>query len=93
MKEIPEIKLAMVGTTFEACKLIGFNFADETVGKRSKSGGQPDISALAQTSAFPACTKEMTFYSQIDPVGDDACLADIGMACVFDCFETESFIQ
>ena len=38
----------------------------------------------------------MTFYAQLDSVGDGICIADCGMVYVFvclDCNETASFIQ
>jgi hypothetical protein len=38
----------------------------------------------------------MTFYAQLDSLGDNHCLADCGMIYVFvcwDCFETKSVLQ
>jgi len=38
----------------------------------------------------------MTFYGQLDSVGDAVCLADCGMIYVFvcfDCYETKSVLQ
>ncbi len=38
----------------------------------------------------------MTFYGQLDSVGDDICLADVGIVYVFvcfDCYETKSLLQ
>ncbi len=38
----------------------------------------------------------MTFYGQLDSVGDTICLADVGMIYIFvcfDCFTTRSVLQ
>ncbi len=38
----------------------------------------------------------MTFYGQLDSVGDDICIADAGMVFVFlcfDCFEAAAMVQ
>ncbi|MES0864214.1 hypothetical protein ABLN87_17825 [Ruegeria sp. SCPT10] len=96
MKEIPEIPLVMQATTMEAEREIGFKWADASVGRRSKIGGKPDLVQDGCRQVCKSCGSEMTFYAQIDSVGDEVCLADVGMVYVFvcfDCFTSESFVQ
>ena len=96
MKEIPEIPLVMQAATPEAKRAIGFEWADSSVGKRFKIGGNPDFVQSDGSQACKSCGGEMTFYAQIDSVGDEVCLADVGMVYVFvcfGCFASESFVQ
>ncbi|MBV6635331.1 MAG: hypothetical protein KI788_05450 [Mameliella sp.] len=96
MKNIPEIPLQMKPDTPEAEAAIGFRWADETVGKRSKIGGSPEHLQEPAVPTCDNCGETMTFYAQIDSVGDDISLADVGMAYLFvcfGCFMTKSFIQ
>lgn len=49
-----------------------------------------------QTPRCPDCREPMTFYAQLDSVGDTIDLADCGMVCVFVClnhFTTSSVLQ
>jgi hypothetical protein len=96
MKKIPEIPLVMQAATIEAERAIGFTWAAASVGKRSKIGGRPDFVQAESRQVCKSCGSEMTFYAQIDSVGDEVCLADVGMVYVFvcfDCFTSESFVQ
>ena len=92
---IPEIPLELKPKSAEAEKVIGFKWADPEIGKRSKLGGTPDWEQHPQVPSC-SCGKEMTFYGQLDSIGDEISLADCGMIYVFvcfDCFETKSVLQ
>jgi hypothetical protein len=44
----------------------------------------------------PDCRQPMTFYGQLDSIGDDLVLADCGLVYVFVCFDdyrTEAVLQ
>lgn len=76
--------------------MIGFEFAGDGVGRRHKLGGVPDWVQSAEAPTCPDCHALMTFYGQLDSVGDSICLADVGMIYVFvcfDCFTTTSLLQ
>ena len=94
--DIPEYRIEIIPLSDVASEEMGFEWADDCVGKRSKIGGSPKF---LQDEFVPACNRcglPMSFYAQIDSVGDNLVLADAGMVYVFvcfDCFETTSFIQ
>ena len=92
---IPEIGLDLIPHSQEAKEKIGFKWAGEGIGQRSKLGGVPD---WIHGHEVPKCScgQEMTFYGQLDSIGDAVCLADCGMIYVFvcfDCYETTSVLQ
>lgn len=92
---IPPISLVPVPETPEAKNAIGFKWAGESIGKRHRIGGSP---SWLQSDETPhcSCCKPMSFYAQLDSLGDEYCLADCGMIYVFvcwDCFETASVLQ
>lgn len=91
--EIPEIKLIPAPDSDAAKRAVGYQYNDEA-GKRHKLGGKPDS---IQESVWPnCCGSKMTFYAQVDSIGDDYDLADCGMIYVFvcfDCFGTESILH
>ena len=94
MKEIPEIAVELKPRSDEARAVIGFKYNDEA-GQSTKIGGKPDWVQGDERPVCP-CGNEMTFYGQLDSVGDEVCLADCGMIFVFvcfDCFETTSVLQ
>ncbi|AZQ68902.1 hypothetical protein EF888_18280 [Silicimonas algicola] len=96
MKTIPEIRLEMKPKTREAKAVVGFDWAEDGVGKRSKIGGRPDFLQGREDVGCDSCGEEMTFFAQLDSVGDEICFADVGMVFVFvcfDCFRTKSLIQ
>lgn len=96
MKNIPELKLIIEPITDEAKAVIGFKYAPEQVGKRSKIGGKADFIQGDEKLYCSQCKKEMIFYAQIDSVGDEINLVDCGMIYVFvcfDCYETKSILQ
>ena len=93
--KIPEIPLVLAPETGAAKAAVGFKYAGEEIGKRSKLGGEPD---WIQDEDVPRCkcTQKMTFYGQLDSIGDEYILADCGMVYVFVCFEcleTKSVLQ
>jgi uncharacterized protein YwqG len=91
--EIPEIKLVAAPETEEARNAIGYQYNDEA-GTRHKLGGKPDF---IQKEEWPCCCgKKMTFYGQLDSIGDNYDLADCGMIYIFvcfDCFNTKSILH
>jgi hypothetical protein len=93
--EIPEIPLHLAPHTPQAKDAIGFKWAGGEIGHRSKIGGKPD---WIQGTPGPKCScgELMTFYGQLDSIGDRFNLADCGMIYVFvcfDCFETQSVLE
>jgi len=95
MKKIPEIPLILKPENDEAKSAVGFKWAAENIGKRSKLGGNPDW-LQGEDSPMCDCGNRMTFYAQIDSIGDDICIADCGMVYIFicfDCFASKSIIQ
>ena len=95
MDEIPEIPLVLDPKTPEAKAIIGFEWND-TNGRAQKIGGRPDWLQGEDTPECPSCFKKMTFYGQLDCLGDKVPLADCGRIFVFvcmDCYETKSVLQ
>jgi len=92
--KIPEIKLVSNPETDEAKGAIGFKYNEEA-GFSHKIGGHPDF--VQGEDYWPKCCEsKMTFYGQLDSVGDDYSLGDCGMVYVFvcfSCFNSESFVQ
>jgi len=93
--KIPEILFVFSPQKEEAESVIGFQYAGDEIGKRSKLGGEPD---WIQGDEIPKCScrKKMSFYGQLDSIGDSVCLADCGLIYVFvclDCLETKSVLQ
>jgi len=82
---IPEILLQAIPQTDEAKAVFGFEWASPEVGTRHKLGGTPD---WLQQPEIPACScgDVMSFYGQLDSIGDRVCLADCGIIYVFICF-------
>ena len=92
---IPEIPLRLAPSTPEVAEIIGFRWASSEVGARHKIGGSPD---WLQEPEVPTCScgKSMSFYAQLDSIGDTVCIADCGMVYVFvcfGCFQTKSVLQ
>ena len=95
MEAIPEIPLMPTPATEEARSAIGYQWAGPGPGGRHKLGGRPD---WLQSDETPRCEcgKAMTFYAQLDSIGDKFDLADAGIIYVFvcfDCFTTRSLLQ
>ncbi|MCX4239635.1 YwqG family protein [Paraliomyxa miuraensis] len=95
-RQIPPFALEAKPLTDEAKKVQGFKWADAEVGTRHRLGGDPDFLQDPIWPECPECGERMTFYAQLDSIGDDVCIADCGMVYVFvcmDCNETKSVIQ
>lgn len=96
MKEIPPFKLIPQPMTEESAKLPKFKWAADEIGTRHKLGGVPDFIQKSQWPSCPDCRSVMTFYSQIDSINDEFCLADCGLIYTFVCFDcvnVQSFVQ
>jgi hypothetical protein len=94
--EIPPFKLEAVPQSDRASAVQGFEWAADDVGSRHRLGGTPDWLQDDETPACPTCGEKMTFYGQLDSIGDDVVLADCGMVYVFVCFNdfsTRSVLQ
>ena len=92
---IPPIKLVPTPESTEARRAIGFAQAGAPIGNRHRIGGEPD---WIQGDEVPACScgKGMSFYAQLDSIGDAHNIGDCGMIYVFlcwDCLETKSVLQ
>ena len=95
IRRIPEIPFVPTPRTDDAKAAVGFKWAGGTVGTRSKVGGEPTWIQAPQTPIC-SCSQPMSFYAELDSIGDSVCLADCGMIYVFvcfDCFETRSLLQ
>ena len=93
--KIPSVPLVPTPETAEAKEAVGFKWAGEPIGKRHRIGGEPD---WIQDDYVPICScqKPMSFYGQLDSLGDSHNIGDCGMIFVFlcwDCFETKSVLQ
>src|SRR5262245_22584658 len=99
--KIPPFRLVAEPLNEAAAAAAGFKWAGEDalgrkIGQRHKLGGEPDFLQRDETPSCSGCKSEMTFYGQLDSIGDEYDLADCGMIYVFvclDCFSTKSFIH
>lgn len=76
-----------------AASLQGFQWADESVGKRHRLGGDPFDGQRLGPVQCPSCTSDMTFYGQLDSISDEHVLADcmvVEVFVCFDCFEAKA---
>lgn len=95
-RRIPPFRLEAHALSPEAEAVAGFAWAAPEVGTRHRIGGKPDG---VQESEYPrcrSCGEIMTFYGQLDSVGDDVLLADAGILHVFvcfDCFEAAARVE
>jgi hypothetical protein len=95
-KPLPPFKLSIEPMNEEARQTMGFRWAAPDVGTRSKLGGAPDFIQSTEWPRCQHCRNNMTFYAQLDSVGDNITIADCGMIYVFicfGCFGTTSLIQ
>lgn len=96
MKTIPPFKLVLEPVGDDARAMQGFKWAPENIGKRHRIGGVPEFLQQSKWPTCSVCQRDMTFYAQLDSIGDDLVIADCGMVYVFicfDCCETASIIQ
>jgi hypothetical protein len=94
--KIPEILLRPTPASREAEEALGFRWAPPQIGQRHKLGGSPDWLAAPEVPNCETCRSAMTFYGQLDSVGDQIVLADCGIVFVFvcfACFTTKSVLQ
>lgn len=85
--KIPPFRLRPEPLTDEAATLSKFKWAAAGVGTRHQLGGEPTFLQATERPSCPVCGLEMTFYGQLDSIGDDITIADAGMIYVFICFE------
>lgn len=82
---IPRFRLDVVPLEDAAEKEQGFRWADPEIGRRHRLGGIPENPVGFPNC--PSCSQEMTFYAQLDSIGDNISIADVGLIYVFLCFE------
>jgi hypothetical protein len=90
--KIPEIKLLPIPETIEAKEALGYKW-NEKAGTRHKLGGEPEGLSEEEYPLCISCNTKMTFYAQIDSIGEIYDLADcmvIHQFVCFDCFEVSS---
>ena len=86
-KRIPLIRLVPQAVEPEGQKALGFKYAGGDVGNRHQLGGEPTWLQEPDWPTCPYCGEKMTFYGQLDSIGDDYEIADCGMVYVFLCFD------
>jgi hypothetical protein len=87
VNKIPPIKLVPEPLTEEARQALGYKWADPEIGTRHRLGGEPEFMQEEDIPTCPRCGQVMTFYGQLDSIGDDYDIADCGMIYVFLCFD------
>ncbi|MBI3221115.1 MAG: hypothetical protein HYZ44_16510 [Bacteroidetes bacterium] len=92
--EIPKVKLVPTPETQEAKEIVGYKW-NPIAGTRHFLGGKPDALGETEYPCCDSCKKPMTFYAQIDSIGDNYDLADcmvIHNFVCFDCFSVKAFL-
>lgn len=92
--EIPKIKLVPVAEGQEAAAEIGYTW-NKIAGTRHFLGGMPEEAHDYDYPACERCKEKMTFYAQIDSIGENYDLADcmvIHTYVCFNCFEVKSYL-
>lgn len=84
--EIPQVKLIPQPETEEEKEIIGYKW-NEVAGTRHHLGGKPDGLSKEEYPKCKDCGKTMTFYAQIDSIGDKYDLADCMVIQNFVCFD------
>ena len=87
MKDVPAFRLRAEPLTDEASELRGFPYADPDVGTRHRIGGEPSFIGPDDYPSCDSCNETMTFYGQLDSIGEGFELADVGVVIVFICFD------
>ncbi len=93
--KIPKVKLVTQPETNEAKEVVGYKW-NEIAGTRHFLGGKPDGINETVYPKCDECNKTMTFYAQIDSIGDKYDLADcmvIHNFVCFDCFEVKAILS
>jgi hypothetical protein len=86
-RRIPPFRLVAEPLSPEAAAAAGFEWAPAEIGSRHRIGGEPEDLPGTDAPACPTCGDVMTFYGQLDSIGDDFALADAGLIVVFVCFD------
>jgi hypothetical protein len=86
-RRVPPFRLDAHPLTPEAEAAAAFDWASPEVGTRHRIGGEPDGVAESEYPRCRSCGHPMTFYGQLDSIGDDFVLADAGVVHVFVCFD------
>jgi hypothetical protein len=84
--KIPNIKLIPQPDTEEAKAAVGYKW-NQTADTRHHLGGKPEGLNEADYPTCSDCKKPMTFYAQIDSIGDEFDLADCMVIHNFVCFD------
>lgn len=84
--EIPKIKLVVLPDTEEAKSVIGYKWND-TAGTRHYLGGKPNGINENEYPICDDCQNKMSFYAQIDSIGEKYDLADCMVIHNYVCFE------
>ena len=84
---IPPFRLDAHPLTPEAKAAAGFEWGAPELGQRHRIGGEPDGLLRSEYPHCRSCSERMTFYGQLDSIGDDFALADAGVVRVFVCFD------
>jgi hypothetical protein len=95
MDKIPAFRMHAEPLTSEGEAMIGFRWA-ENAGHRHQLGGEPTWLQGDETPTCRDCGERMTFYGQLDSIGDDVVIADVGLVYVFVCFndfEARAIVQ
>jgi hypothetical protein len=86
-RSIPPFRLVAEPVWDEARAAAGFKWAGPDIGTRHRLGGEPTWLQGEATPRCADCGEPMTFYGQLDSIGDDVVLADCGLIYVFVCFD------
>jgi len=86
MREVPAFRLVAQPITDTAANLGGFPHASAEIGSRHRIGGEPSGPGLAPPTC-DECRQPMSFYGQLDSIGEGFELADVGVVAVFVCFD------
>lgn len=93
---VPEFILRAEPLDDAAASAAGSRSAGPEIGTRHRIGGEPTELSPIDYPRCGSCPELMTFYGQLDSIGDDYAIADAGVVHVFvcfDCFETEARIS
>ncbi len=86
LMKIPKIKLVPQPETTEAKAAVGYKWND-IAGTRHYLGGTPSGCDENDYPTCDDCGRKMTFYAQIDSIGDEYDLADCMVIHNFVCFD------
>ncbi len=94
---LPEYRVELMPVNAESENSRKFSkYCWEELGKRFKIGGVPNFIQSKEIPLCPHCNKEMSFYAQLDAIGENYDIGDSGLIYVFYCFdcnEVYSFVQ